>query len=170
MRTLGFDESVYNAGNGWVFRRIMNVTLPGLILAALEVALINTGLLQMEGIPSPVLKLIGVLTVVYIIPSVFAFPTAWFLSSGRTRLYRASSIEVYKKKLVYHKAAAMTMATPRFVVYSVTQLRKVETKRGVWTLHGTVVNETSGGTTGSLEIPVAFEDMHLIREMARYRS
>lgn len=170
MRTLVYDEAVFDAGNGWIFRRIMNLSLPGLILAALEVALINTGLLQMDAVPSIALKLIGILTVLYVIPSVFAFPTAWFLSSGRTRLYKPSTIDLYKKKLVYHKAVSLTMSKPRFVVYSVTQLRTVEVKRGQYILHGTVTNETSGGNQSTLAIPVAFENMHWISEMARYRK
>ena len=170
MRTLVYDEAVFDAGNGWIFRRIMNLSLPGLILAALEVALINTGLLQMDAVPSIALKLIGILTVLYVIPSVFAFPTAWFLSSGRTRLYKPSTIDLYKKNLVYHKAVSLTMSKPRFVVYSVTQLRTVEVKRGQYILHGTVTNETSGGNQSTLAIPVAFENMHWISEMARYRK
>ncbi|MDO5132233.1 MAG: hypothetical protein Q4D81_04510 [Eubacteriales bacterium] len=170
MRTLTFDEGVFDTGNGWVFRKIMNVTLPGLLLAAVLIALINTGLLNMESVPGAVLKLIGILTVVYIIPSVFAFPTVWFLSSGRTRLYRNSTIDLYKKKLVYHKVVSMTMSRPRYTVYSVTQLRTVEVTRRYYILHGAVTNETSGGNAGELKIPVAFENMHLIREMARYRK
>ena len=79
MRTLAYDANVFEEGNGWVFRKAMNLTMPGLLLAVIEVALINTGILQMDGIPSIVLKLIGVLTVIYVIPSVFIFPTAWFL-------------------------------------------------------------------------------------------
>lgn len=170
MRTLGFDNNVYDAGNGWIFRKISAITMPGLILAVLEIALINTGILNVSAVPPLVLRLIGLVTMVYVIPSVFAFPTAWFLSSGRTRLYRESSIDLYRKKLVYHKAVSMTMGKPRYTVYSVTQLRTVEVKRGYYILHGTVVNETAGGTGGELTIPVAFENMELIREMARYRA
>lgn len=169
MRTLAFDAGVFDEGNGWIYRRVMNWTLPGLILAALEVALINTGLLQMEGVPQAALKLIGIVTVFYIIPSVFAFPTAWFLSTGRTRLYRHSTLDLYKKKLVYHRAISLTMGKPRYQVYSVTQLRTVEKRRGHYILHGAVTNETSGGSGSELKIPAAFEDMHLISEMARYR-
>lgn len=170
MKTLSFDGSVFDEGNGWVFRKIMNLSLPGLILAALEVALINTGLLQMDNIPSVVLKLIGILTVIYIIPSVFVFPTAWFLSSGRTRLYKLSSIDLFKKKIVYHKVETLVMSKPRYTDYSVTQLRKVEVKRRYYILHGTVTNETSGGTGNELRIPVAFENMNWIVDMARYRK
>ena len=168
MRTLAYDANVFEEGNGWVFRKAMNLTMPGLLLAVIEVALINTGILQMDGIPSIVLKLIGVLTVIYVIPSVFIFPTAWFLSSGRTRLLKESKIELYKKKLVYHKVETVTMAKPRYTVFSVTHLRLVEVKRGEYILHGGVTNDTSGGTGNELKIPVAFENMHLIREMARY--
>ena len=169
MRTLTFDEGVFDRENGWIFRAVMNVTLPGLILAALEIAVINTGLLNMETLPGAVLKLIGLLTVIYVIPSVFIFPTVWFLSSGRTRLYRNSTIDLYKKKLVYHKVVSLTMMKPRYAVYSVTQLRAVEVTRRYYILRGAVTNETAGGSAGELKIPVAFENMHLIREMARYR-
>ena len=62
------------------------------------------------------------------------------------------------------------MGTPRFTDYSVTQLRTVETGRGYYVLHGAVTNETSGGSESTLRIPVAFENMHLIREMARYQK
>ncbi|MDO5476905.1 MAG: hypothetical protein Q4F43_07320 [Eubacteriales bacterium] len=170
MRTLAFDQAVFDGGNGWIHHKVMRLTLPGLILAVLEIALINTGILQTADLPGIVLKLIGILTAIYVIPSVFAFPTAWFLSSGRTRLYKNCTIDLYKKKIVYHKAVSMTMGTPRFTDYSVTQLRTVETGRGYYVLHGAVTNETSGGGESTLRIPVAFENMHLIREMARYQK
>lgn len=168
MRTLAFDNTVYEDGSGWIYKKIMGLTLPGLILATLEVALINTGLLNMESVPAAVLKLIGLLTVIYIIPSVFAFPTAWFLSYGKTRLYKSGSIDLYKKKIVYHQVVSLTMATPRIVDWSVAQLKRVEKKRGYYILHGAVTNETAGGSDSQLKIPVAFENMHLISEMARY--
>ena len=43
MKTLSFDAVVYDVGTGWIFRKVMNVTLPGLILASLEMAVIKTG-------------------------------------------------------------------------------------------------------------------------------
>jgi len=146
----------------------MSWTLPGLILATLEIALINTGILRVDSVPPVLLKLIGLLTVIYVIPSIFAFPTAWFLSYGKTRLLKTGSIDLYKKKIVYHQAASMTMATPRMVDWSVTQLKRVEKKRGCYILYGAVTNETAGGSDSQLRIPAAFEDMHLISEMARY--
>ncbi len=169
MQTLKYDGNVFDEGNGWIFRRVMTATLPGLLLAAIEMGLINGGILSENKIPSAAMKLILVVTVIYIIPSVFAFPTAWFLSWGKTRLHRESWIEVYKKKIVYHKAVSMTMGKPKYIVFSVTQLRKVEKKRGEYILRGAVTNETAGGSGGELKIPVAFENMELISEMARYR-
>ena len=50
-----------------------------------------------------------------------------------------------------------------------TQLRKVEKKRGYYILHGAVTNDTNGGSSSELKIPVAFENMNLIAEMARYK-
>ena len=147
----------------------MNWTLPGLLLGAALIALINAGVLQGENVPAIVPRLFALLAVVYIIPSVFAFPTAWFLSTGRTRLYKNSTIDLYKKKIVYHKAEKLVMSKPRYNVYSVTQLRSVDVKRGYYILHGSVTNETSGGSSGELKIPVAFDNMQLILEQARYR-
>ena len=121
----------------------MNWTLPGLLLGAALIALINAGVLQGENVPAIVPRLFALLSVVYIIPSVFAFPTAWFLSTGRTRLYKNSTIDLYKKKIVYHKAEKLVMSKPRYNVYSVTQLRSVDVKRGYYVLHGSVTNETS---------------------------
>ena len=74
MRTLNFDENVYSEGNGWFFRKIMSLSVPGLILAAFEIAMINTGMLSAERVPSLVLKLIGLLTVVYVLPSMRSIP------------------------------------------------------------------------------------------------
>jgi hypothetical protein len=147
----------------------MNWTLPGLLLGAALIALINAGVLQGENVPAIVPRLFALLSVVYIIPSVFAFPTAWFLSTGRTRLYKNSTIDLYKKKIVYHKAEKLVMSKPRYNVYSVTQLRSVDVKRGYYVLHGSVTNETSGGSSSELKIPVAFDNMQLILEKARYR-
>ena len=169
MRTLSFDGSVFDSGNGWVYRKVMNWTLPGLLLGAVMIALINTGMFQTGNVPQIVPRLLALFSVVYIIPSVFAFPTAWFLSTGRTRLYKNSTIDLYKKKIVYHKAEKLVMSKPRYNVYSVTQLRSVDVKRGYYILHGSVTNETSGGTGNELKIPVAFDNMELILEKARYR-
>ena len=94
MRTLVFDNSVYEDGAGWIYNKIMSWTLPGLILATLEIALINTGILRVDSVPPVLLKLIGLLTVIYVIPSIFAFPTAWFLSYGKTRLLKTGSIDL----------------------------------------------------------------------------
>ena len=147
----------------------MNWTLPGLLLGAALIALINAGVLQGENVPAIVPRLAALFAVVYVIPSVFAFPTAWFLSTGRTRLYKNSTIDLYKKKIVYHKAEKLVMSKPRYNVYSVTQLRSVDVKRGYYVLHGSVTNETSGGSSSELKIPVAFDNMQLILEKARYR-
>ena len=147
----------------------MNWTLPGLFLGAVLIALINAGALQAGNVPAIVPRLAALFAVVYVIPSVFAFPTAWFLSTGRTRLYKNSTIDLYKKKIVYHKAEKRGMSNPRCNVYSVTQLRSVDVKRGYYVLHGSVTNETSGGSSSELKIPVAFDNMQLILEKARYR-
>ena len=147
----------------------MNWTLPGLFLGAVLIALINAGALQAGNVPAIVPRLAALFAVVYVIPSVFAFPTAWFLSTGRTRLYKNSTIDLYKKKIVYHKAEKLVMSKPRYNVYSVTQLRSVDVKRGYYILHGSVTNETSGGSSNELKIPVAFDNMQLILEKARYR-
>lgn len=48
MRTLVFDNSVYEDGAGWIYNKIMSWTLPGLILATMEIALINTGILRVD--------------------------------------------------------------------------------------------------------------------------
>ena len=45
MRTLTYDGAVFDEGNGWIYRKIMNWTLPGLFLAAVEIGVINAGLL-----------------------------------------------------------------------------------------------------------------------------
>lgn len=168
MRTLSFDGGVFDEGNGWIYRRVMNWTLPGLLLGVVMIALINTGVFQAGNIPAIVPKLAALVSVVYVIPSIFAFPTAWFLSTGRTRLYKNSTIDLYKKKIVYHKAERLVMSKPRYNIYSVTQLRKVDVKRGYYILYGAVTNETSGGSSSELKIPVAFDNMHLILEKARY--
>lgn len=168
MRTLSFDGGVFDEGNGWVYRRVMNWTLPGLLLGVVMIALINVGVFQTGNVPAIVPRLVALLSVVYVIPSIFTFPTAWYLSTGRTRLYKNSTIDLYKKKIVYHKAEKLVMSKPRYNIYSVTQLRKVDVQRGWYILHGAVTNETSGGSSSELKIPVAFDNMHLILEKARY--
>ena len=52
MRTLSFDGGVFDEGNGWVYRRVMNWTLPGLLLGAVMIAVINTGILQSGNMPA----------------------------------------------------------------------------------------------------------------------
>ena len=74
MRTLTYNGGIFDEGNGWIFRKVMNWTFPGLLLAAAEIGLINAGILSEGKIPRPAMTVILIFTVIYVIPSVFAFP------------------------------------------------------------------------------------------------
>ena len=52
MQTLKYDSDVFDEGNGWIYRKAMAVTIPGLLLAALEMGLINAGVLSESRVPA----------------------------------------------------------------------------------------------------------------------
>ena len=64
MRTLTYNGGIFDEGNGWIFRKVMNWTFPGLLLAAAEIGLINAGILSEGKIPRPAMTVILIFTVI----------------------------------------------------------------------------------------------------------
>ena len=168
MEKLVFDAGVFEEGPGRNYRKVMNIALPGLFVGAVLIAVINAGLFTGE-IRGP-LQYVYLLAAVYAVAGIFAFPTAWFLRSGKTRLLKESWLEVGRKEIVYHRAVAMTVGRPRFEEWHVTGIRRGEEQPKQYVIHGSAVERTSGRKTDSLLIPRAFADMERMVQAARYKN
>ncbi len=168
MKRLLFSNDVFEDNAGKNYRKAMNYSMPALFLAALEIAFINSGH-TIDSMPTILMWLVIIVTVVYIIPGMFTFPTAWFMRAGKTRLYRESFLEIEGKRVIYHKCTKINMAKPYEVVYEITQIKKVEESRKKYVIHGQVKETNTGNISDTIDIPHAFEDMDQISMKARYR-
>lgn len=168
MEKLLFDAGVFEDGPGKIYRKIMNVSLPGLLVAAVLIALINAGILERG--TNAGLRLLYTVAAIYAVISIFLFPTAWFLRSGKTRLLKESYVEIGKKEILYHRAVAMILGTPRYEEWQVTGIRRIEEQPKCYVIHGTAREKNSGRQTDSLQIPRAFADMERMVQAARYKN
>ncbi len=168
MKRLLFDNDVFEENAGKYYRKCMNYTLPALLLAAIEIAYLNTGR-TFVSMPAVLRWIVIILTVGYIIPGTFAFPTAWFMRSGKTRLYKESFLDIENKKIIYHKCTKITLGKPYEVVYEISQVKKIEKSRKKYVVSGRVRETGTGHETDRIEIPNAFSDMDQISRTARYR-
>ncbi|MDO5455789.1 MAG: hypothetical protein Q4F25_02615 [Eubacteriales bacterium] len=170
MERLSFDASAFEKGAGRMYEKLIRFTLPALILGALQIGLINSGLLySFETIPTWAGVLFMGVTIVYIIPGIFILPTVWFLRSGKTRKLRESFVLVGNRSVEYHQATNVTAAEIDMSTYSVTQIKKIEETGDKLILFGKVTEKETGSHYHQLEIPKAFSDMDKIQQVARYR-
>ncbi len=165
---LAFDGHVYDEGAGWIYGKLISVTIWGLVLAALALAVINAGF-DLTKLPPFVYYLFLIAVVAFGIPSVFIFSTAFFLKQGQVRLLKESFVEVYDRKIVYNRCRRLTGVTPTFQKLLIEEIRAVEVTRRWFELTAKVLDEDTGVRTESVKIPVAFKDMEKVRQMARYR-
>lgn len=165
---LAFDGAVYDNGAGWLYGKIITVTVWGLVLSALALALINGGF-DLTKLPPFAYYLFLIAVVAFGIPSVFVFATTFFIKQGQIRLLKESFLEVYDRKIVYNRCKRLTGVTPVFQKLLIEDIKAVQVTRKNFELTASVLDEDTGARSDSVKIPVAFRDMEKVREKARYR-
>ena len=170
MEKLKYSERVYDKGAGKTYDMLIKCTLPALFMGALQVGLINSGLLFSFGtLPTWAGILLMGITIIYIIPGIFILPTVWFLRSGKTRKLKHSFVEVSSKAVDYYQVVEVTASEVTANRFSASQVKKVEEVKGNMVVTGNVIDHSTGKHYKQLEIPIAFENMDKIRQLARYR-
>ena len=144
--------------------------MPALILGVLLMMSINSGMFTgFANLPDYVKILFMVLIIVYIVPGIFVFPTAWMLRSWKTRSLKNCYVMAGKKSVEYHKISDQTISSKAENVYVATQIKKVEETKTKYIIRGNILEKYSGTQSGELVIPKAFDNMELIKRAARYR-
>ena len=170
MEKLRFSNEVFEKGAGRIFELLIRISMPAMIVGVAIIAVINAGLLtQTAGLPDAVKLLFMLVIVIYVVPCLFIFPTAWMLRSWKTRDLKDTYVMAGKKSIEYHKIVDKTSAMTRENVYVATQIKKVEETDRKYTVIGNIVEQGSGVRSSELVIPKAYENMELIKRAARYR-
>ena len=170
MEKLRFSDEVFEKGAGRIYELLIRISMPALVVGVLVIAVINGGLLtQTAGLPDAVKMLFLILIVIYVVPSLFIFPTVWMLRSWKTRDLRDSYVLAGKKSIEYHKIVDKTVKETTENVYIATQIKKVEETKTKYIIHGNILEKYTGNQSGELVIPKAFDNMELIKRAARYR-
>ena len=169
MEKFGFNQLVFEKGAGKIFYTLNTFSMPAMVFGVLEIALINSGgLTQFADYPDWVKIMFLMITVVYVIPSLFIFPTAWMLRSWRKSALQNNYILIGSKSLEYHMLAN-TLGDMRENIYVATQIKKVEETRNNMIIKGNIVEKATGNKSDELKIPIAFDGMDKIKRLARYR-
>ena len=170
MEKLRFSDEVFEKGAGRIYELLIRISMPALVVGVAIIAVINGGLLtQTAGLPDAVKILFMILIVIYVVPSLFIFPTAWMLRSWKTRDLRDSYVLAGKKSIEYHKIVDKTVKETTENVYIATQIKKVEETDRKYTVIGSILEKNSGVRSTELVIQKAYENMELIKRAARYR-
>lgn len=169
-KALTFDRNIYDDNAGWIYSKLMSVTIWGLILSALALGLLRSSIIDVTAWPAAGRILFYIVLILFGIPSVFIFPTAFFLTQGKVRLYKESFIEIYRDKLIYQKVPRITLNTVSYEPMIVTNIHDVEAGRSAYTITGDVLNGNTGRKADSIKIPNAFESMEEIEKLARFRK
>lgn len=170
MEKLKFSNEVFEAGAGKIYDLLIRISMPALALGVAVIAVINAGLLtQTADYPDALKYLFLLVIVLYVVPMLFVFPTAWMLRSWKTRDLRDNYVLAGNKAVEYHKIVDKSSAHATENVYVATQIKKVEEGPRKVTVIGNIVEKGSGVKSSELVIPKAFENMELIRRAARYR-
>ena len=162
---LVFSRAVFDEGFGEIYDRINRWSLPGVLVLALVLAVINAGM-DVAGLPLPA-KILFYLGIIYGSICVFVWPTSFFIQQGRIRLLKESYIEVYRDMIIYYKCDSKTLNTPHYTPLSVERIRTAEQSKRYLTLKGDILNRENGRRPDVLKIPAAFEDMEAVARLAR---
>ena len=170
MEKLSYNYEVFDSGAGKYYTILSRASMPALILGVLLMMSINSGMFTgFANLPDYVKILFMVLIIVYIVPGIFVFPTAWMLRSWKTRSLKNCYVMAGKKSVEYHKISDQTISSKGENVYVATQIKKVEETKTKYIIHGNILEKYSGTQSGELVIPKAFDNMELIKRAARYR-
>lgn len=170
MEKLKFDYDVFEDGAGKIYKILIRCTMPALIIGVLLIAVINTGLMtRFAESPDWVKILFMIAIIIYVVPSLFIFPTVWMLRSWKTSALRESYVMAGKRSVEYHKIVDKTSKSAKENVYVATQIKKVEDTGRKYIIIGNIRELSTGNVSGELEIPKAYERMETIQRAARYR-
>ena len=170
MEKLSYNYEVFDSGAGKYYTILSRASMPALILGVLLMMSINSGMFTgFANLPDYVKILFMVLIIVYIVPGIFVFPTAWMLRSWKTRSLKNCYVMAGKKSVEYHKISDQTISSKAENVYVATQIKKVEETKTKYIIRGNILEKYSGTQSGELVIPKAFDNMELIKRAARYR-
>ena len=170
MEKLSYNYEVFDSGAGKYYTILSRASMPALILGVLLMMSINSGMFTgFANLPDYVKILFMVLIIVYIVPGIFVFPTAWMLRSWKTRSLKNCYVMAGKKSVEYHKISDQTISSKAENVYVATQIKKVEETKTKYIIRGNILEKYSGNQRGELVIPKAFDNMELIKRAARYR-
>ena len=166
-KALMFDRDVYDDHAGLIYSRLMSVTIWGLILSALVLGFINSGIADISKWDTFGKVLFYAVVVLFGIPSIFIFPTAFFLKQGKIRLYKESFIEIYGDRIIYQKVPRITGNNITYEPMVVTGIKSVEPGTYSYLITGDVLNGNTGRKYDSVRIPNAFEDMDALTGLAK---
>ena len=170
MEKLSYNYEVFDSGAGKYYTILSRASMPALILGVVLMMSINSGMFTgFANLPDYVKILFMVLIIVYIVPGIFVFPTAWMLRSWKTRSLKNCYVMAGKKSVEYHKISDQTISSKAENVYVATQIKKVEETKTKYIIRGNILEKYSGTQSGELVIPKAFDNMELIKRAARYR-
>jgi hypothetical protein len=169
MEKFGFSQLVFEKGAGKIYYTLNAASMPAMVFGVMEIALINSGgMKQFADYPNWVKIMFLMITVIYVIPCLFIFPTTWMLRSWRKSALQNNYILVGRKSLEYHMLAN-TLGDMRENNYVATQIKKVEETKTKMIIKGNIVEKSTGNTSDELKIPIAFDGMDRIKRLARYR-
>ena len=131
---------------------------------------LNSGLFTgFAALPDIVKILFMAVVVLYIVPGLFVFPTAWMLRSWKSRSLKNCYVMAGKKSVEYHKISDQTVSSKGENIYVATQIKKIDETKTKYIINGNILEKATGKQSGELEIPKAFENMERIKRAARYR-
>ena len=169
MEKLLFNHEVFDKGAGKIYQMLVNISMPAMVFGVLEIILINSGgMTQFATYPEWVKWLFMLITVLYVVPCLFIFPTAWMFRSWKKSSLKDNYVRAGRKSVEYHKVEDI-LKDPRENVYVATQIKKVEETRGKYIIKGNIQEQATGNRSDELVIPKAFDNMELIKRAARYR-
>ena len=170
MEKLSYNYEVFDSGAGKYYTILSRASMPALILGVVLMMSINSGMFTgFANLPDYVKILFMVLIIVYIVPGIFVFPTAWMLRSWKTRSLKNCYVMAGKKSVEYHKISDQTISSKAENVYVATQIKKVEETKRKYIVKGNIQETATGNVSTELVIPKAFDRMELIKRAARYR-
>lgn len=170
MEKLKYSYDVFESGAAGIYSLLIKISLPSLIIGVLLMGTINSGLFtRFAALPDIVKILFMAVVVLYIVPGLFVFPTAWMLRSWKSRSLKNCYVMAGKKSVEYHKISDQTVSSKGENIYVATQIKKIDETKTKYIIKGNILEKATGKQSGELEIPKAFENMERIKRAARYR-
>ncbi len=163
---LTFDKEVFDKGCGRIYSLLQKISFPGFLLAILELSVLNAGL-NLNNFSAGVFYLLMFVTIVYIVPSVFVLPTAWFMKSWKQKLMRESYVEMRDKELTFHKVTRFEKTGAVRTTIHCSEIYNVEKKGRNYLVEGKTSESAKGLKGRGVKIPIAFKNMEKLENLAK---